>query len=194
MAEPSSEGRWPHTGAILAGGRGRRMGAPKHDVRLPAGRRMIEAVADALWSTCRHVVVVGPPEAMPALPHVEDLRPGLGPLGGIEALLASGIDAQYLVCPCDQPSLTAALLRTLLEPSLAPVTALRLQGEARPRPLPLRVSVEALDVVRAHLDAGRHAVRELLESVDTETIDLPRSREGQLLNVNRPEDLAGLEP
>ena len=38
---------WPHTGAVLAGGRSTRMGRPKEDVILPDGRGMAETVADA---------------------------------------------------------------------------------------------------------------------------------------------------
>ena len=39
---------WPHTGAVLAGGAGRRMGRSKHDLVLPDGRTMLEVVAPKL--------------------------------------------------------------------------------------------------------------------------------------------------
>ena len=106
--------KWPHTGAVLAGGAGRRMGRRKDSLALPDGRTMLAVVHSVLREVCQRVVVVG--DAETDLPRIEDLRPGQGPLGGIEALLATGDDTQYLVGPCDLPLITPSVLRRLTEP------------------------------------------------------------------------------
>ncbi len=170
--------RWRHTGAILAGGRSTRMGRPKHALPLPGGATMLEAVATVLGQVCARLVVVG--EVETAMPCVADLRPGLGPLAGIEALLASGIDSEYLVCPCDLPDVTPALLRGLLEPTDAPATAFR--GS----PLPARITATALPAARALLDRGEHAVHVFLREVGAHEVEAAEPR--RLDSINTPAD------
>ena len=189
MIEPA---RWPHTGAILAGGGSTRIGSPKHALSLPDGSTMIEAVATALGAVCERLVILGAEDAMPALPHVADLRPGCGPLGGIEALLASGIDTQYLVCPCDLPWVTSELFNALLRPSQATATVFRLEGSAHIEPLPARISAVALEATRRFLDEGRRAVHQLMETIDVQEVSAPSAWSKLLTNVNTPQEYAAL--
>ena len=189
MAESN---RWPHTGAILAGGGSTRIGSPKHALSLPNGSTMIEAVATALGAVCEHLVILGAEDAMPALPHIADLRPSCGPLGGIEALLASNIDTQYLVCPCDLPFVTSELFNALLQPTQATATVLRLEGSQQLEPLPARISIEALDAAKRLLDEGRRAVYQLMEAIDVEEISAPKAWSRLLTNVNTPQEYAAL--
>jgi len=182
--------RWPHTGAVLAGGAGRRMGRRKDSLPLPDGRTMLAAVAAALAETCRDVVVVGDAETV--MTRIEDLRPGQGPLGGIEALLASDLDSDYLVCPCDLPLVTAALLRRLTVVTGAVATVFHVDGEPAFWPLPARISAEALFLVRGHLDGGRRAVHDLVRALDPAVIALPRDEARALANVNTPSDYEAL--
>lgn len=181
-------GRWPHTGAVLAGGRSRRMGRPKHALPLPDGRPMIEAVANVMAQVCQQVVVVGSTDALARLQHINDLRSGHGPLGGIEALLASGLDTQYLVCPCDLPLVTSDLLKALTVPSSAAATVLRIDGRSGTEPLPARISTEVLPVVRALLDAGQRAVSHLMQSIEIEAIEAPQTWSRYLTNINTPQE------
>jgi len=108
------------TGAILAGGQSRRMGEPKPGVLLWDNRPMLWHVLDALTPVCDDLVVVGACDdtLIPTdVKHLADHRPGLGPLSGMEALLASGLcgsdHGRYLVVSCDQPLLTPELLARL---------------------------------------------------------------------------------
>lgn len=190
MGSPSSieSGRWPHTGAVLAGGRSLRMGRPKHALRLPDGRPMIEAVAEVMAQVCQEVVVVGSTDALATLPHIDDLRSRHGPLGGIEALLASGLDTQYLVCPCDLPLVTRDLLKALTVPSSAAATVLRIDGRSGTEPLPARISTEVLRAVRALLDAGQRAVSHLMQSIEIETIEVSQAWSTYLTNINTPQE------
>ena len=178
--------KWPHTGAVLAGGAGRRMGRRKDSLPLPGGRTMLAVVNSVMGEVCEAVVVVG--DAETDLPRIKDLRPGQGPLGGIEALLASGDDTQYLVCPCDLPLVTPALLRRLTVPTDRVATVFQVEGEADFWPMPVRVSIKALDAVRAHLDGGRRAVHDLVRALNPEVIAVSREEAAALANVNTPDD------
>lgn len=176
------------TGAILMGGRSTRMGTPKHAIMLPDGRAMIEHVADVLRPVCPRQVVLGPQSPLPGVHAIPDLRQGLGPLAGIEALLVSGLDDTYLVVPCDTPRLTADVLRALLSAPPAPVAVLRLAGEVQS--LPLRVSTEALPTIRAMLDRGERAVHRLIASLPVAFVEAPPAWADHLVNINTPDELS----
>jgi molybdopterin-guanine dinucleotide biosynthesis protein A len=168
------------------------MGRPKQALRLPNGKTMVEAVAAVLAEVCRRVVVVGGADAPPGVRHIDDLRRGEGPLAGIEALLASGLDTQYLVCPCDVPLVTGSLLLRLTAGSRARATVFRIEGDDAVRPLPARVSVEALEAVRGLLDHRRRAVHQLMASIGPEVIVVSQADAGQLTNINTLQEYEAL--
>jgi molybdopterin-guanine dinucleotide biosynthesis protein A len=181
-AKKLEAGPWPHTGVVLAGGASRRMGRPKHELKLPDGRTMLEVVAGVLREVCARVVVTGDIET--DFQCVADLRPDQGPLGGIEAILASGLDTQYLVCPCDMPLVTGPLLQRLTGPADSGATVFQTDGEDSVRPLPARISGDLLESVAALLDAQQRAVHRLMSSTATEVITLAPGESRLLANVN----------
>lgn len=184
------------TAAILAGGESRRMGRDKAMVRLADGRPMIAHVAAVLADALGGAgfILGGDGAALPAgWRHLPDARPGQGPLAGIEVLLGSGADDDYIVCPCDLPRLDAAVVRALATRGTdRPATVLRLPGEDAPLCLPARFAASALPVVRAHLDAGRRAVKHVLTAVDAAIVDADPAWVDSLANVNTPDELARL--
>lgn len=179
-------------GAILCGGQSSRMGEPKHDLVLPDGRTMIEAVAAAVGEVCERTIILGPDSVLPDRPHVHDLREGQGPLAGIEALLASGLDDQYLVVPCDVPLVTGELLGKMMLATSAAVTVFHVAGHESPECMPMRIAASALDEVRRRLDAGRRAVHGLFGRVEAETVRITADEAEPLRNVNAPDDFRAL--
>jgi molybdopterin-guanine dinucleotide biosynthesis protein A len=190
----------PLLGAILAGGLSSRMGGrDKASIVLEDGQTMLEHVAAALRLACETddvAVIVGTKAnaAAPghALDHVmvPDVREQAGPLGGIEALLASGLAREYLVCPCDMPWITAEVLRVLLQRREATATVLRISGTNRFDPLPARIAASALPLVREQLDAGVRPVWQLMERMPAAVIDIDARHAPSLRNINTPDDLA----
>lgn len=161
------------------------MGTAKGDLVLPTGETMIEAVIQTLAETCAQVVTVGGRGR--GLRDVADLRSGAGPLGGIEALLASDLDDNYLACPNDIPLMTAQLARRLTAPSDAMATIFATEGD-RIQSLPLRISAAALPMVSAALDRGENAIHRVLSRLDTERIPISEDEALVLRNVNTPGD------
>lgn len=184
MTEP-----WPHTGAVLAGGESTRMGVLKEDLLLPDGGSMIGSVLRTLEEVCARVVTVGGGQWRQA--NVPDLRHGVGPLGGIEALLASGVDEEYLVCPSDVPLITPKLIRRLTSPTEAVATIFDVKG-GPVHSLPLRISIAALDTVTAALDAGENAVHSVLARLETTRVSITGAEAAGLRNINTPEDYSGI--
>jgi molybdopterin-guanine dinucleotide biosynthesis protein A len=203
-------------GAILIGGQSTRMGewTDKATLLLADGRTMVEHVAAALRALCDDIVFVGAysprlagggvGESQPARSsgghpgqargylHVADLRPQAGPLGAIEALLASNLADEYLVCPCDVPRITPEVLRLLLAHREAPATVLCIRGREQFEPLPARIASSALPVVRRLLDAGQRSVWRLMEELPAAIVEIDECHAAALRNVNTHDDLKNL--
>jgi molybdopterin-guanine dinucleotide biosynthesis protein A len=182
---------WPHTGAILIGGRSVRMGRPKHLIVLRDGRTMIQRIATNLLHVSTGVLVVGGGSRdFGEFRGIPDARPeGTGPLSGLEALLASDIDSEYLVVPCDMPLISAEILRAMVRPSESLATIVQLEHRLEPEWLPARISAQALPVVSRLLDSGERSVWTLMQSLPAEVVRIDRKLERALLNVNSPDEL-----
>ncbi len=184
--------KWPHTGAILCGGKSIRMGTPKALLVLPSGRTMVEHVYRALQAICKEVVLVGSSKNVPAsLRHVRRLQDNykeLGPIGGLEALFSSGLDSEYLVSPCDLFRVTPDLFSLLLQPNVKlPVI---LSHQKCIEPLVGRYPAVLLPVLREHITHGKLAMTGLVKEIHATFISIPKEHVRALSNANTPEDLA----
>lgn len=105
----------PVIGAILAGGRSRRMGADKALVEV-GGRPMAEWVAAALSPVCHQVVIAGRPDGLAGLAGIAD--PGgehLGPLSGLVGVLRRFPGTPVALVAVDQPWVRTETVRRLGE-------------------------------------------------------------------------------
>ena len=175
---------------ILAGGRSSRMGRDKRALPL-GGRTLAEALAERYRPLGEAVYLsVSTPEepAPPGVLSLPDLRPGQGPLAGLEAALASTGAERVFLTAVDLPFGDPALARLLLE-GLEGCDACLVRRAGRPEPLFAAYRRACLPHVRACLDEGRRAMGALLDRLDcrfleAEGFDLERV----LFNVNTPED------
>jgi molybdopterin-guanine dinucleotide biosynthesis protein MobB len=117
-AEPLLQRGWATVeryGAVLVGGRSRRMGRPKEALEV-GGRTLLERATEALAAAGPVVWLGGdaadaPPAEVRRLPDV----PGVaGPLGGLLAALRWAPDRVWVVAPCDLPRLSSAAVDWLL--------------------------------------------------------------------------------
>lgn len=178
-------------GFLLVGGRSRRMGSDKALLELE-GLPFAERIAREM--PCARVRVAGRARVA-ALDGVEDLRPGEGPLAGIEtALTHCGTEAALIVA-CDMPFVTRAFLllvagRAASAPGRIVVAR---DPDGRLAPLCGVYPRAALAVAAGLLDSGERKVRALIDRVPTLVLDpdayahLPGARE-LLRNVNTPEE------
>jgi molybdenum cofactor guanylyltransferase len=179
--------------AVLAGGRGRRMGASKATVAL-AGRPLIEHPLRALRAARLETVVVAKPGSeLPPLEVAvwEEPEEPVHPLCGVLRALEGAGGRPVLAVACDMPFLAPAMLGRLANAD-APLVVPEAGG--RLHPLVGRYSRELARPLREALlrrASLQEAVRGLRPQVLGEDV-LRRfgDPERLLFNVNDPPDLA----
>jgi molybdopterin-guanine dinucleotide biosynthesis protein A len=185
-------------GFLLAGGASRRMGRDKARLRL-GGASFVARVEGALAPHVARVRIVGRRWDEGGLSCIEDLRPGLGPLAGIESALAHAGGAGVFVVACDLPLVTADFLglvagRAASAPETIVVPA---DAEGRVAPLCGVYPARALATASRLLDAGERRPRALLDAFPSLLIHfedyahLPGA-ERLLRNVNTPSEYEAL--
>ena len=107
--------REPASLIILAGGEGRRMGFPKHQLAIGESP-VLELIYEHLSSLFVETIVVGHEVAAPrgSVRVVEDLYAVQSPLVGIHAGLSASQSELTFVVACDMPYIASALVSHLL--------------------------------------------------------------------------------
>jgi molybdenum cofactor guanylyltransferase len=181
------------TVAVLAGGRSRRMGAPKALARLGGAPLIARPLAAARAAGLPAVVVAKPDSPLPELdaPVIREPADPSHPLCGLVAALERHIDDAVIAVACDQPWITAELLTALAERP-EPVVVPRVGG--RLEPFPGRYDASVLDALRTAL-AAEAPLRATLTALGAATIDLAPFGEPERLvaSVNTPEQLAAAQ-
>ena len=189
---------------VLAGGRSSRFGSDKLAASY-RGQPLVHHAVTRVAEACGRVVLVLAPGA-----DVPDLAPGLatsvardaeafeGPLAGLAGALPHVATPWALVVAGDMPDLSPPVLLEMLRVAEeAPVDAVALAAEGRPRPLPCVVRTEtARRVVPALLHDGERRFRALLDACWVAVIDEPTwialdPSRGTLRDVDVPTDLEG---
>lgn len=181
---------------ILAGGESRRMGQDKawfEKGGQPLIRRVLSTVRD---SGIQEVLISGRADtdySTLRCPVLFDLKPGCGPLGGIERTLAAATASLALVLAVDLPGITAAFLRKLAahcDPLTGAIPKLRGELEPLAAIYPKRCHVIARDC----LHKFRHAARDFAEGCQREhavrTFAVSGTDAGCFANWNSPADVA----
>lgn len=184
------------------------MGTDKAFVEV-RGRPMVLHVVDALVAAGVGGVVVvgGNRSALGALGllAVADLSPGEGPLGGLVTALGLAGDVSgdqhtdaldqpatdvVVALGCDLPLVQASTVSRLLDAVDDGSVDVAVAHTDRDEPLcaAWRVST-CLPVLQSCLDEGERALHRVLTRLRTRRVPVSA---GELLNVNRPEDLLGL--
>lgn len=176
-------------GVVLAGGRGRRMGAPKGGLR--SGRRTwAERAAELLSRHCPEVwisIAEGAENPAPGFPAVPDPPgPGRGPLAGMLAVWGRSRAVDLLVLACDYPSLTPDVLSALVSADRARHDVLLASDGERDHPLVALWRASACDTVERRVTAGRLRVGECVAALRVSRVFFAKEI---LTNVNRPPEL-----
>lgn len=158
---------------------------------------MIERAFDALSAVCGDVLVVSSREDTPRgrWRTVPDLRPGQGPLAGIEAALdhaaRDGFGAA-LVLACDLPLVGHDTLEALIAASEggSRMVAIRRGGDPDFEPLCAVYPTSGLAAVSALLDDGERAAQAAYRRLEGRAVPASGSPSGAdaMLNVNTPAD------
>ena len=184
-------------GAILAGGQARRLGGVAKGA-LDAGRgaTIVERLLGELTRAGVAEIVISANDPGPYQRYgrqiVADIHQGVGPLGGVEAVLtrlAGRADAVCLLA-CDLPQTTSREILALTEAfsaGTAPVV-LAETGISLWHPLCSVVDSGIVASVSAAIDRGDRGVKELWRELGAAVVHF--DDESGFLNVNTPADLA----
>jgi molybdopterin-guanine dinucleotide biosynthesis protein A len=179
--------------ALLAGGQSRRMGRDKCLIEIhgvPLWQRQL-ALLSAL-STDVTIVAPSRPDWCPhAARWIPDRTPGCGPLGGLDAALASASHERLLLLAVDLPEMTSDYLQSLVTISsntCGVVAAI----DGLFQPLCAIYPRAVLPVVISHL-AGpdkslQHLLRELVATGQMKSIPVAPSELFLFRNLNTPQD------
>jgi molybdopterin-guanine dinucleotide biosynthesis protein A len=180
--------------AVLAGGKGSRLGGGKARAEL-AGRALVTyPLAAAREAGLEAVVVAKRSSRLPSLagrvrydPELPE-HPLSGVVRGLEYARERGAGAAVLIA-CDMPLVTPELLRWLA--GLPGAAIVQLQG--RPQPALARLRASQLPRLREALLAEQSLTAAIMalepRIVDEEDLRAFGTPEELCLNVNRPEDL-----
>lgn len=177
---------------VFVGGRGARMGGlPKGLLRGPDGAPLVERWRAMLAELGVPVVLVGESGAYAhlGLPALTDEPPGVGPLGGLVALLRHAGTVPALAFACDMPFVSRALVERLLAASPdAPVVAPR--REARWEPLCARYDpTRVLPLAVARTASTRHSLQGLLDEAGAAALPLLPHEDAELRDWDSPTDV-----
>ena len=179
----------PLYGLVLAGGKSQRMRQDKGLIDYHGQPQRVH-IAKQLSKFCSEVYISGrsDQEIDANFPFLPDIKPILGPLGGILSAFHEHSDAAWLVVACDLPLLDKATLQQLLEArnpaKLA--TAFKSPTGLLPEPLIAIWESHAHPSLLQFLSEGYASPRKFLINSDIELIDAKRPQ--VLMNVNRPEE------
>jgi molybdopterin-guanine dinucleotide biosynthesis protein A len=178
-------------GGLFVGGRGSRMGGqPKGLLRTPGGATIIARSRAILESLGVPLVLVGAHEAYAGLgiETVADEPAGIGPLGGLVALLCHAGARRALALAGDMALVSPGLLRRLLDGRDAAIVAPRREG--RWEPLCAVYDAErVLPIARRRAASNRHSLQSLLDEVGATELPLSAAETREMHDWDTPEDL-----
>jgi molybdopterin-guanine dinucleotide biosynthesis protein A len=166
-------------------------GLAKGLLRGPDGATLVERWRAMLAELGVPVVLVGEAAAYAhlGLPVLPDEPPGVGPLGGLIALLRHAGAARALAFACDMPFVSRALVERLLAaPSDAPVVAPR--RDTRWEPLCARYEpARVLPLALARAASPHHALQALLDEAGAAALPLVPHEAAELRDWDTPADV-----
>jgi len=177
---------WSHTIAILIGGQSSRMGMPKHEVVLPNGQTMLDMMISFAEKSASRVVVVG--GQIDEFESIQDKRHKDGPVAGIEALLASNRDQEYLVVGCDMPQLRTADVQPLLACEGNAVFSYENQILG----LPLKITKKMLSTCTTYLDSQKRSISGFVSICPHTCIPVNSSQLKTITSVNTRQEVSEL--
>ncbi len=175
------------TGIVLAGGRSRRMGQDKAQLRL-GGLTFLEIQIDKLRQLGAAEILVSGAFAPPGIRVIPDRFPDCGPLAGLEACLRAATGEICVVLSVDVPLVPLSLLQDLINIQKdTDCDAAIVEHGCLWEPLIGVYRRTLADYAEILIREGRRSVRALLEYADTRLVSF-HGDERSLINCNAPED------
>lgn len=188
--------------AVLAGGKGKRMGMNKALLEID-GRKVLDRIVDALQEVFPLILVVTQKDdpvlqaaARPGVKAVSDAFPGKGPLVGIYTALQHSPAPYIFVMACDMPYPNLDLVRCMMREAEGREAVVPRRGDYI-EPLFAVYRRDVRDKIRARLERESLKVYRLISELDVRFLEEeeiaacdPDFR--SFFNINTPDDLRSL--
>lgn len=181
------------TGVVLVGGKSSRFGKDKVLSEFH-GKPLIAHLVDIITPLFDEVVLIGHPRPGLEKYHViPDIRPGLGPLGGIATAMNALDDAEFFFCAVDMPNLNPEFINYLKAQLAQHDIVMPVWSKGR-EPLHAVYHRRILPKVNALIAQDDYRIFSLVEQTDTlfvpeETIREFGDPQGLFFNINTVDDL-----
>lgn len=187
------------TGVILAGGSSRRYGKSKAFLEIN-GIPLIERIAEKMEGIFQEVILIANEKerfAYLGLPVVEDIKKGLGPLGGIyTGLLSMSNEAGFFVA-CDMPFIDEGLIRYMVATTDNYAASVPSIGDEI-EPLHAIYSQSCLGDIKNLIDSEIYQVRRFYSRINVRYVKEGEIRkfiapEIAFLNINTPDEYTRIQ-
>jgi molybdopterin-guanine dinucleotide biosynthesis protein A len=164
-------------------------GAAKGLLRAPSGEAIVARLAAMLRSR-GEVVLVGDAAAYASIgiEAIADEPQGIGPLGGLIALLQRARGGHALAIACDMPFVSDALLAKLVNAEDAAIVAARRDGKWEPF-FARYDAARVLPIALARAARGARSMHGLLSEAGTVELPLDAHEAAELRDWDTPDDV-----
>lgn len=177
---------------IFVGGASTRFGGrPKGLLEAPSGGTILDALRGHLEALAIPYVLVGRRTEYAGVPAetIDDSPAGIGPLGGLLALLRRAGHGHAIAIACDMPFVSRELIERLAA-AVTDAPAIAPRRDGRWEPLIARYDVQgSLAVAEARATAGRHSVQGLLDELHASELPLSIDEQRMLEDWDSPADM-----
>jgi len=181
--------------ALLCGGRSSRMGFDKAFLRageeslLLANARKLKSVFGRVYLVADSKDKLLPLGDLSGYALLEDQCPGMGPMGGVTAVLARAEEPYVFVMACDMPSPDMELIHRLHE-SLRDAQVALFEHEGKLEPLFAFYHRSCLPVFQEQLRQGNTRLRREFDRLRVRRVPLDEAQaQTAFLNLNTPEEV-----
>jgi len=175
---------------ILAGGQSLRMGCDKATYVLN-GKTFIKHITEAVTPYSQGVYIISDHSIHHSmgLKCIKDRDPNKGPLGGIYTALLHNKSEYSLILSCDIPMITSKSIGWLLAQQYEKQQVLVPVVNEYKMPLVGIYHSSCLRTVEKSLKMNKLKMMELLDRLDTLSVEVPSELENDFKNINTPKDL-----
>jgi molybdopterin-guanine dinucleotide biosynthesis protein A len=182
------------TGIIIAGGKSQRMGTDKGMLDLN-GKSFIKHICDALIPIVgSNILIVSGNKEYDSigLTRVEDIIDNKGPVGGLYTALSTSKTKINLVLSVDVPMVSSELLEWLIKNHDESYMVTQIKSDEKTIPLIAVYDRSMRIVFGEHMAANQLKLKQVIEDVKHQTIEVPDNWKDQVQNINTPQDYQNL--
>jgi molybdopterin-guanine dinucleotide biosynthesis protein A len=182
------------TAIVLAGGKSQRMGTDKGMLDLD-GKTFIKHICDALQPIVgSNILIVSANKKYDSLgfSRVEDIIENKGPVGGLYTALMESKTKINLVLSIDVPLVSTELLQWLVENHDETYMVTQTKSGDKTNPL-IGIYDRSMRIVFGeHMAAKQLKLRQVVEDVKHQTLEIPEKWNDQVQNINTKEEYQNL--